>query len=235
MSSTPPIKVLLTGFGSFLDVKTNPSWEIARRLPTSIDGPHGKSIQLIVPTDPMPAAYDDIKRQVMALIDTHAPDLVVHMGLDVDAGPGAFKIERSAPRDGYHQYPDIRRRVFTRAENKNTFAKAPVSLSTTIDLGAAESVWQSGCASLTLAANTDQRGAKNANRPEKHKIHVQLSDDVGTYVCGFCYYVALLHLQALTGRRRAVFIHVPPLETDADLAVGVRVTQEVVRALVQVM
>ena len=235
MSPTTPVKVLLTGFGPFLDVKTNPSWEIARKLPPSIAGLHGESIQLIVPTDPMPAAYHDIRDQVMALIDAHVPDLVVHIGLDVDSR-GIFRVERSAQREGYHQFPDIRRKVFTRAENKTAFAKSPVSLSTTLDLDAAEDVWRSGCASTTLATNSDSHhGAKKTKRPEKQSVLVQLSDDVGTYVCGFCYYVALLHLQTRTGTRRAVFFHVPPLESDADIAVGVRVTQELVRALVQVM
>lgn len=236
MSDTVPIKVLLTGFGPFLDVSTNPSWEIARRLPTSFDGPRGEPIQVIVPANPMPAAYHDIRSQVTHLIETHTPDLVVHMGLDVDSGPGVFKVERSAPREGYHQYPDIRRRVFTRAENRTAFAKSPVSLSTTIGLDAAEAVWQSGCASFVLAANTDpHQHAKKSKQPQKQTVHVKLSDEVGNYVCGFCYYVALLHLQMFTGHRHAVFIHVPRLDTEADLALGVKVTQEVVRALVQVM
>ena len=64
---------------------------------------------------------------------------------------------------------------------------------------------------------------------------VQLSDDVGTCICGFCYYVALFHLQTHTEKRHAIFLHVPPLETTADILVGARVTEEVVRALVSVM
>jgi pyroglutamyl-peptidase len=135
MTSAAPVKVLVTGFGPFLDITTNSSWEIARRLPASILGLDGESIHLIVPDDPMPAAYHDIKTQVASLIDTHAPDLVVHMGLDVDSGPGVFKIERSAPREGYHEFPDIRRKVYTRIENKKDFAKAPASLTTSLDTG----------------------------------------------------------------------------------------------------
>lgn len=218
-----------------MDVKTNSSWEIARRLPASIEDTRGESIQLIVPNDPMPAAYHEIRDEVTALINTHAPDLVIHMGLDVDSR-GVFKVERSAQREGYHEFPDIRRKVFTRAENKAAFVKSPVSLSSTLDLDAAENVWRSGCASITLATSNDpHQSAKKTKRPEKQSVFVQLSDDVGTYVCGFCYYVALLHLQTRTGTRRAVFLHVPPLRTDADIAIGVKVTQEIVRALVQVM
>ncbi|KAF2621999.1 hypothetical protein BU25DRAFT_443512 [Macroventuria anomochaeta] len=189
--------------------------EIAARLPASIPGLDGESIQLVVPTDPMPAAYHDIKEQVTVLIETHSPNLVVHMGLE---------------------FPDIRRKVFTRAVNKKVFAKSPVSLSTTLDTDAAEEIWRAGCASITLATQKgSQHDAKKGIRPRLQNVLVQISDDIGTYVCGFCYYVALLHLQSLTGRRHAVFFHVPPLETEADILVGVRVTQEVVRALVYVM
>lgn len=236
MTSTAPVKVLVTGFGPFLDVAVNPSWEIARKLPASILGMNGESIQLIVPDGPMPAAYHDIKAQVTSLIDIHAPSLVVHMGLDVDSGPGVFKIERSAPREGYHDFPDIRRKVFTRIENRKEFAKAPASLTTSLDVGAAEEIWRADCAPITLATSkVSQQNAKKGARPAKQNVLVQLSDNIGTYVCGFCYYVALIHLQSHTGKRHAIFLHVPPLETEADILAGVRVTEEVVRALVHVM
>ncbi|KAJ4384958.1 hypothetical protein N0V86_000563 [Didymella sp. IMI 355093] len=151
-------------------------------------------------------------------------------------GPGVFKIERSAPREGYHEFPDIRRRVFTRVENKKEFAKAPASLATSLHVDAAEEIWRPACAPITLATSkVSQQSAKKGIRSEKQNVHVQLSDDVGTYVCGFCYYTALLHLQSHTGKRHAVFLHVPPLETEADMLVGVRVVGEVVRAMVHVM
>ena len=159
------IKVLVTGFGLFLDMTINPSWEIARKLSASIVGLDGRLIQLIVSNDPMPPAYHDIKDQVAALLETHTADLVVHMGLDVGSGRGIFKVERSAPREGYHEFPDIRRKVFTRIENKTTFAKSPAALSTTLDIDAAAEVWSAGCASITLAT---QRGSQqNAKKGKK--------------------------------------------------------------------
>lgn len=234
MTSAAPVKVLVTGFGAFLDVSTNPSWEIACRLASFMPGLNGELIQIIVPTKPMQAAYHDIKEQVTALIELHTPDIVVHMGLELDSRRGVFKVERSAPREGYHEFPDIRRKVFTRAENKKAFAKSPASLSTTLDIDAADEMWQASCASITLA-KAASKNAKSNKSSDMQNVLVQLSDNVGTYVCGFCYYIALLHMQSLTGRRHAVFLHVPPLETEADILVGVRVTQEVVRALVRVL
>lgn len=236
MASAAPVRVLLTGFGAFLDISDNPSWEIARRLPSSISGLDGESIQIIVPPDPMPAAYHRIMEQVTTLIELHTPDIVIQMGLDVDSGPGIFKVERSAPREGYHDIPDIRRQVFTRAENKKAFARSPVSLSTTLNVDAAEKIWQVNCASITLGkAHKASSNAKKGRSSGIQNVLVQLSDDVGTYVCGFCYYVALLHMQSHTGKRHTVFLHVPPLETEADILAGVKVAQEVIRALVQVM
>lgn len=205
-------------------------------MPTSLVGTDGEAIQIVVPPDPMPAAYHELRDQVIALVDNHAPDLVVHLGLDVGSDRGVFRIERSASREGYHQFPDIRRKVFTRTENKEEFGKAPLTLASTLDLDAAEKIWRQSCASITLATTANsQHGAKNRTWPEKQNVLVKLSDDVGTYVCGFCYYVALLHLQSQTGTRHTIFLHVPPLESNADILVGVRIVQEVVRALVHVL
>lgn len=50
-----------------------------------------------------------------------------------------------------------------------------------------------------------------------------------------CYSATLLHLQSCTGKRLTVFLHIPPLDTEANMLVGVMVTQEVVRALVKAM
>ena len=210
---TTPIKVLVTGFGLFLDVKRCPLWEIVRRLSASIVGLDDRLIQLIVPNDPMTLANNETKYQTTALNESHNPDLVVHMGLDVNSDRGIFKVERSAPREGYHEFPDIRRKVFTRMENKTAFAKSPAALSRTLDIDAAAEVWSAGCASITLATQRgSQRTAQKGKKSEMRNALVQLSDDVETYVCGFCYYVALFHLQTHTEKRHAIFFHVPPLE-----------------------
>jgi pyroglutamyl-peptidase len=195
----------------------------------------GKTIQIIVPAEPTPAAYHKILTQTTQLIEQHAPDLIVHMGLDVDSGPGVFRVERSALKEGYHDIPDIDRRVFTRAENKKTFAKSPASLVTTLDIDAAADVWQAACSSTQLPKASDTAKAKGKTKGEARQIvDVRTSDDVGTYVCGFQYYVSMLETQKRLGRREVVFYHVPLLENEVQVNVGVKVTEELIKALVEV-
>lgn len=55
---------------------------------------------------------------------------------------GVFEIESSALRDGCHVIPDIEKRVFTRADNKRTFAEVSSSLATTINIDAAADIWR---------------------------------------------------------------------------------------------
>jgi pyroglutamyl-peptidase len=234
MSSSKQIKVLVTGFGPFLDVTTNPSWEIARHIPSSLPD---HNISIVVPPEPTPAAYHKILTQVSDLIERHAPDLIVHLGLDVDSGPGVFKVERSAPKEGYHDIPDIDRRVFTRAENKKTFGKAPTSLITTLDIDAAAEAWRAACSNLTLFKGGTSKAKGKSKNDGRQMVDVRLNDDVGTYVCGFQYYVSMLEMQRRTEGRNVVFLHVPKLETETEteVKVGVRVAEELIKALVGVL
>jgi pyroglutamyl-peptidase len=217
----------------FLNITTNPSWEIARQLPKSLTCDGGESIDIVVPSDATPAAYHRILAQTTQLIEQHAPNLIVHIGLDVDSDPGVFKIERSAPKEGYHDIPDIDRKVFTRAENKKLFAKAPASLVTTLDIDSAADIWQAACSSMTLptavAVSKSKPKGKGAN---KQQVDVRLSDDVGTYVCGLQYYSSMLHTQRKTGRSDVVFLHVPKLEGEQAIDVGISVAEELIKALV---
>ena len=248
--STPvkQTKVLVTGFGvhsptthdptpltnppqPFLDITTNPSWEIARQLPTSITGHNGETINIVVPPDPTPAAYHKIHAQIPKLIEQHASDLIVHMGLDVDSGPGVFKIERSAPKEGYHDIPDVDRKVFTRAENKKMFGKAAASLVTTLDIDVAAGIWQDACYSLRLPNASVTKTKGKSKNDSKQQVDVRLSDDVGTYVCGFQYYVSMLEMQKRTGKRDVVFFHVPRLSTEEEVRIGVKVAEELIKAL----
>ena len=199
-------------------------------------GTNGETINIVVPPDPIPAAYHKIFDQVPTLISQHQPDIIVHMGLDVDSGPGVFRVERSAPKEGYHDIPDVDRKVFTRGENKKTFGKSPASLVTTLDIDTAFGVWQDACAGLSLSKATAPAGfskAKGKSKSDgKQSVEVRRSDDVGTYVCGFQYYTSMLEMQKTTRKRSVVFFHVPRLETEDKVNVGVRVAEELIKALV---
>lgn len=198
-------------------------------------GVDGRVIRVIVPAGSTPAAYHKILAQTSQLIEQHTPAVIVHMGLDVESSAGVFKVERSALKEGYHDIPDIDRKVFTRAENKKTFGKAPASLVTSLDIDTAVEAWVAACSSLVMPKGLGASKAKHKGKNDsKQPIEVRMSDDVGTYVCGFQYYSSMLQTEKMTGRRDVVFLHLPRLESTEELEIGKRVAEELVKALVDV-
>ena len=89
---------------------------------------------------------------------------------------------------GYHDIPDVERKVLTRAENKKLFGKGPASLVTTLDLDTAVEA----------------------------------------------YYISMSEMQKKTGKQNVVFLHVPKLDSEEELQVSVRVTEELIKALIGV-
>lgn len=156
------------------------------------------------------------------------------MGLAVDRD--YFAVEQSALKEGYHDIPDIERKVITRAENKKLFGKASSSLATSFDLDSVVAAWQAACGHLTFPVSGEsgkgKGGAKGKGKQERRKVDVRLSDDVGTYVCGLIYFGSLLEMQKRKGTRDVVFLHVPSLEGAGEVEVGVEVTRELIVALV---
>jgi pyroglutamyl-peptidase len=142
-----------------------------------------------------------------------------------------FAVEQSAPKEGYHNVPGQDRRVFTRAENKKIFGKSPSSLTTSLDLETAVSVWQNACSQIASKGKGRGKG-KERGKMEK-AVDVRLSDDVGTFVCGFIYYVSLLEMQKRSGRRDVVFLHVPRLEGEEQVGLGTQVVKALIEALVE--
>jgi len=137
------------------------------------------------------------------------------MGLD--EGRTFFGIERSAAREGYHQNLDIDRKVFTKAEKKKLWGKAPEKLTTSLNLEETQVRWQRSL-----------RGGKGKGRVD---VDVRVSDDVGDFVCGFIYYATL---KAMGDRRDVVFLHVPQLKTEGALETGLEVTTALITAVVEV-
>jgi pyroglutamyl-peptidase len=224
---TNAIRILVTGFGvscidasmfspylslkAFLDVKNNPSWEIVSRLPSTI--PHKwLNIQLITHHEPIKAAYHDIASVVPKLLDAK-PDIVIHVGLAYDRS--YFAIEQGADRDGYHQIPDVSRKVFTKGETKKLWPKSPERLDSSLDMDEIFRKWQ---------ANVGKTVAD-----------IRISDDVGHYVCGFIYYLSLEHFwkKGEEGDLPVLFMHVPPLPKPEDVKNGVDIAVGLIRAIAE--
>lgn len=166
------------------------------------------------------------------------------MGLAVERD--YFAVEQSAPKEGYHEIPDIARRVFTRAENKARFGKSADSLATDIPLEQVVESWKDAVAQarLRLPSSSDASGTgktqtsgKKGTRGTKEEpkdVDFRLSNDVGTYVCGFIYYLSLLEMEKKGKKRNTVFFHVPPLGTKDEVNIGVKVTEHLVQALADI-
>ncbi|RDL37452.1 Pyrrolidone carboxyl peptidase (Pyroglutamate aminopeptidase) [Venustampulla echinocandica] len=204
------LTVLVTGFGAFQDIKINPSWEIVSQLPSSTTH-KGQGIRIITHPAPFKAAYHDLLNVVPKLLEQVSPDIVLHMGLAVERD--YFAVEKGADRDGYHQYPDVARKVFTKVENKKVWGKSPARLDSCLELENVVGMWRAGA-----GKGTD----------------VRMSDDVGAYVCGFVYYLTLEYFYRKGEKEKSIlFMHVPPLNGEAEIEKGKRVTLAMIHAMAE--
>ncbi|KAH7130129.1 hypothetical protein B0J11DRAFT_522500 [Dendryphion nanum] len=230
-------KVLVTGFGPFNNHPSNPSWTLTHALPST--HPKDPKITIATPPSPLTSAYHDILTAVQTLYTEHDPDIVLHIGLDDTPGDVRFKVEKSALREGYHELPDRKRRVFTRGENKTVFGKGPARLETGFDVGETVEAWEERVRGLKLAGAGSGGGEKVVGGKGKGKgmagtqVEVVESDDVGNYTCGFIYYVGLSEMGKRRRKGDVVFLHVPWLESEEDVRVGVRVVEELIGVLVE--
>lgn len=146
------------------------------------------------------------------LLDQYNPDIVIHIGLATERN--YFAIEKGAEKDGYQQYPDEARKVFTKAEIKKTWGKSPEKLETALDCDDVAGRWK-------------RNVGKTAD--------VRAVDDVGNYVCGFVYYLSLEHFRKRgDAEKKVVFFHVPWLKGEKELERGKEVTIGLVRAIAEV-
>lgn len=226
------IRILVTGFGTVSQALRdilNPSFEILQRLPPSLPG-----IDIIAHPEPLRSAYHWLLQASPQLIKDAQPDVVLHIGVDVERAH--FSVERSATRDGYHEYPDLDKRTVTKTETQKLWGKKSTEkLETSLDLDAVADIWQSN---LKLQA----RKGKGQKRAAAAKVQeaipdVRVTDDVGNYVCGFLYYTSLAELERRDpggGKRNVVFLHVPMLSGEEEIAMGVATVSALVQALGEV-
>jgi len=68
------LKIIITGFGSFLDNDENPTREILRLLPASIYGNEIMKIEL-------PVVFDKSFEELLPIIKAEDPDVIINLGL----------------------------------------------------------------------------------------------------------------------------------------------------------
>ncbi|RYP09081.1 hypothetical protein DL764_001502 [Monosporascus ibericus] len=252
-------KVLVTGFGAFMGLEDNPSWEIASRLPRTLPN----NIEVTTHPEAIPVAYHPVFDLVPPLYAADDYDIVLHTGLA--AAREYFAVEQSSSQSrlaegGYQSFPDVNGEVFTVAEQEAAWVDEPLSLETDLDLIRVVELWKNKTSHIAFPPLGDDdtqdpatviteswRGAK-AGSPVEVELRndfdyasavedaatddVRWSDEVGFYLCGFIYYTGLVE-KSKTGLRDVVFMHVPYLDTEDQCAMGVEVTIELINSLVE--
>lgn len=156
---------------------------------------------------------------------------MLHIGLAVERD--YFAVEQSACRDRYHQYPDVDRQVIPKAEIQKIWGKKSAErFETSLDLERVVEAWK-----INLKFEASNKGKKSKHQKkldQGDQYDVRLSDDVGDYVCGLVYYTSMAELAKRgDGAGNAVFLQVPPLNGDEELAKGERVVLALIMALAQ--
>lgn len=227
--SEDEIRVLVTAFGPWDKHSVNPSDLIVSALPGSLppsppssSEPNPRPRIRLIAHHPIRVAYDPIPKLVPHLIETHRPDLVLHLGLD--DGRKTYNVEQSATRP------------------RDTGADVDGERWT---VGRSDALWPGGETEENGGA-TARFGERIISTFDVKEVQrrsgvvdgaeVVPSDSVGTYLCAFIFWTTLAwyHLQKTGGAKPVLFVHVPSCPTEQDVDKGVQVTIELIKSMVSI-
>jgi pyroglutamyl-peptidase len=139
-------------------------------------------------------------------------DIILHIGLA--AGRKYFALERQSFRDGYVQR-DVDGAYLSKHDAARLFSNCPAVLKPTFDCA---DVWRRWRGNVGDDLDAD----------------IRPSDDPGTYLCGFLYYLSMSWFWK-QGReeRPVIFLHVPNLPNENDIEQGRQVAIGLIRAVVE--
>ncbi len=170
------MKALVTGFEPYGGRGINPAAELAR----AIDGANLGAVQAIGACLPVSLAAAPLR--LTSLIDEHAPDIVLCLGLW--PGEPMIRLERIALNRADFEIPDETGHL---ARDVSLDVDGPDGLSATLPLHAiVQALWAQG-------------------------IPARLSGTAGTYLCNATMYALLNHARKKRPRLIAGFMHVPYL------------------------
>lgn len=197
---------VLTGFGPFAGVESNPTTELMRSLPAYLQ--RDPSINIKSCTVLETSAVGSLA-QLNSLVHESSPqEIFVHFG--VDAGSNGFKLEQSAYNEATFRVPD--ERGF--CPHKQRIAECSHTLHTNLDL-----------------RELRERLCKNSIGWRSSCLDI--STDPGRFVCNWLYFNSL-HLSRKRGGP-VLFVHVPTFEVcsqDEQLAFVHNLLRELSSALV---
>ncbi|KAM5351705.1 hypothetical protein ACJ41O_004428 [Fusarium nematophilum] len=224
------VTVLVTGFGPFREqYPVNPSWEIARGLPSYLPPLRAKDpnarhaavmlpkVRILVHPEPIRVNYHVVRGLVPTFYETYhgrRVDMVVHIGM---AGPRPFYcIERRGHRDGY-KYADVDGEKLDEEEERKPdtdwpWRGLPEEIETDLDVEDVLALWQG-------------HSSKD--------MDLRVSEDAGHYLCDFIYFSSLAELWKLQRPRKVVFLHVPADASEQSIEHGRELAVNLIRSIVE--
>jgi pyroglutamyl-peptidase len=198
----------------FLKNSVNPSWTIAHSLPATLPptatAPY--RIRIAVPAAPLRTSYAHVSTAAPALLAEHAGGVsaVVHLGL-ADKRT-SFGLERRSDSGPYARVPDVDGHMLEPEEAARLFEGLPHELRPSFHC---EDVWRRW----------------RDNVPDQ-KVDLRPSDDPGSYLCAFVYYLSMAWFYRRGEDRPVVFCHLPNLLSEEEVETGVDVVVALIYALV---
>ncbi|GMI10031.1 hypothetical protein TrVE_jg4389 [Triparma verrucosa] len=229
---SPPVKVIITCFGAFGGIPSNPTLSIVKTstpnistLLTSHPCPNTilKTFSLNVSSKSVSSQMSSIF--ISDILPHPGPVLLLHTGVDgTQKPPGKFKLERLAYNETDFRIPD-------------NDGYQPSHLPISSSFGPKESY----LCSMSLPSSTSPSSRKvdsvlNKLREKGWDDLVIPSDDAGRFVCNYTLFTSLLKAKEVYERREgevwAGFLHVPGFEL-VEEEVQVRFLRDCVMAMVE--
>ncbi|CAE6508185.1 unnamed protein product [Rhizoctonia solani] len=211
------LRVLVTGFGAFKEIKTNPSWLAVKPLDNQTlkftqpaDSAHSHApisrpveIEAHISALEVPVTYSAVLNTVPPLHASKQYDVIVHVG--VRRKVEGLAIERLAHKTGYNE-PDAEDR------HCNPIGGKPKAG----DEGAENEPVNRGFGRGFEQFGEELRTGINVDEVVKHLKSKGLeytspSDDPGRYLCDFIYFCSLACARKEKSKANVLFMHVPPV------------------------
>ncbi|CAE6466067.1 hypothetical protein ACGC1H_006138 [Rhizoctonia solani] len=208
------LRVLVTGFGPFKDIKTNPSWLAVKPLdnrtlkfnkPVGTAHPHAPKsrpveIEAHISALEIPVTYSAVLNTIPPLHTSKQYDVIIHAG--VRSKMEGLAVERLAHKTGYNK-PDAEDRLCDAIDMKPNTDDGGAE----IERGFGRGFEQFG---EELETNVDVDGIVK-HLKSKGLEHTSPSDDPGRYLCDFIYYCSLACARKEGSNAKVLFLHVPPI------------------------